>query len=158
MRSTVLGCAAGVASIVMAIGPTFAADPFAGTWVLDVARSSYSPGPAPAAVTVTTREIGNGKFDTIIDVTQQNGKVAHFEVNYANDGADYSIAGPMPGETASSRYVGAETIESTLKIDGKPIGTTTEVMAGDLNTLTSTTIGTTPNGTPIRNVQVYDRK
>src|SRR5271170_7331308 len=119
MRSYVLGCAAGLASVVMTIEPTFAADPFIGTWMLDVAKSSYSPGPAPAAVTVTTRDIGNGKFNTTIDVTEQDGKVMHFEITYANDGADYPIAGPVPGETASSKYVGTQTLESTLKISGK---------------------------------------
>ncbi len=82
MRSYVLGCAAGLASVVMTVGPTFAADPFVGT----------------------------------------------------------------------------ETLESTLKIGGRSIMTTTEVMAEDSNTLTSTTIGTTQSGTPIRNVQVYERK
>ena len=158
MRRCVLACAAGLASVVMTIGPTLAADPFVGTWMLDAAKSSYSPGPAPAAAIVTTRDVGNGKFDTTIDLTEQNGKVMHFDVTYANDGVDYPIAGSVPDETASSRYVGAETLESTLKIGGRSIMTTTEVMAEDSNTLTSTTIGTTQSGTPIRNVQVYERK
>ncbi len=158
VRREGLGCAAGLAAFVMTTVPAFAADPFAGTWVLDAARSSYSPGLAPAAVIETTRDIGNGRFSTAIDVTAQNGTVTHFEIAYANDGADYPVAGPVPGEAASSRQVDPQTLESTLKIDGKPILTTREVMSGDLNTLTSTTVGTAPGGAPIRNVQVYRRK
>jgi hypothetical protein len=91
-------------------------------------------------------------------LTDQNGKVMHFEVAYANDGTDYPTSGPVSGETASSKYVGTGALERTLEINGKPIGTTTEVMSEDLNTLTSTTIGTIESGTSIRNVQVYERK
>jgi hypothetical protein len=153
-----LGCAAAFAAAVVIAEPALAADPFAGTWVLDVAKSRYSPGPAPAPVTVTTRDIGNGKFDTAIDVTGQDGKAMHFEVVYANDGTDYPIAGPVPGETVSSKYAGARTLETTFKIDGKSMATTTQVVAADLSTLTSTTAGTTPSGAPIRNSQMYERK
>ncbi len=155
MKSYLLGCAA---AMVLLAEPALAADPFVGTWVLNAAKSSYTPGPAPAAVTVTTSDVGNGKFDTTIDATEQNGKVMHFEVTYANDGSDYPITGPIPNETASSKYIDAQTLESTLKIGGKAVDTTTEVVAADAKSLTSTTIGTTSDGTPIRNVQVYERK
>jgi len=90
--------------------------------------------------------------------TDQNGKVMHVEVAYANDGTDYPLSGTVPCETASSKYVRTGAIESTPEINRRPIGTTTEVMLADLNTLTSTTIGTIESGTPIRNVHVYERK
>jgi len=152
------GSAAGLASLILVGEPALAADPWVGTWVLNVTGSSYSPGPAPVAETVTTRDIGDGKLDTIVDVTEQDGKATHFEITYANDGADYPIAGPVPGETASSRYVDAQTLESRLKIGGKAVTMTTEVMAADSQSFISTTIATKRDGTPVKNVQVYERK
>lgn len=35
-----------------------APDPFAGTWKLDVAKSTYKPGPAPKSLTVTIEAAG----------------------------------------------------------------------------------------------------
>jgi hypothetical protein len=143
--------------MVMVGEPALAADSWIGTWELNVSKSSYSSGPAPVAETVTTSDIGDGKLNTIIDVKEQDGKATHFEITYANDGADYPIGGSAPGKTASSRYVNAQTLESRLKIDGKAVTTTTEVMAADSMSFISTTIATTRNGTPIKNVQVYER-
>ena len=159
MKSHLLGCAVVLTAVVAIAEPALAADPFVGTWVLDVAKSSFSPGPAPAAVTLTTRDIGNGKFNTTLDATEQNGKVEHFEITYANDGADYPVAGPVPDQTVSCKYISTQTLEITLKIGGNPISTTIDVVAADLSTRTSTTtIGTTQRGTPIRKVQVLERE
>jgi hypothetical protein len=76
MNSLLLGSAVVLTAVVAIAEPALAADPFVGTWVLDVAKSSFSPGPAPAAVTVTTSDIGNVKFNTTIDVTGQNGNAS----------------------------------------------------------------------------------
>lgn len=37
-----------------------AADPFFGVWKLDVARSTFSPGPAPKTATATIEPAGEG--------------------------------------------------------------------------------------------------
>src|SRR5215469_9908197 len=100
-------CTVGAVAMFATTAPALAADPFVGTWVLNLAKSSYSPGPAPATETVTIRDIGNGKFEAIIDVKDRDGKASHLEIVYANDGADYPIIGPVQGQSATSKYIDA---------------------------------------------------
>ena len=55
---------AGVALLGLALLPipasSQAADPWVGTWVLNVAKSKYSPGPAPKSTTVTIMAAAGG--------------------------------------------------------------------------------------------------
>jgi hypothetical protein len=61
--ATMLLCVAAVVS---------AADPFAGTWKVDVAKSLYRTGTPPKSMTVTIAESGNDE-DTTVAVTTADG-------------------------------------------------------------------------------------
>jgi len=133
------------------------ADPHVGTWKLNVAKSKYSPGPAPKEVTMKIEAKGAG-----IHLTQSGTDAAgkpikvEFTANY--DGKDTPVTGVANTDTIALKRVDANSSEGTLKKAGKVVMTVTSVVSKDGKTRTSTFKGTDAAGKPVNNVVVYDRQ
>jgi hypothetical protein len=138
-----------------------AADNQAGTWKLNVAKSKYSPGPAPKEGTLTIESQADGLKFTIRGIDAE-GKTVHMEFSPKYDGKDYPATGMsgvgMPGaDTISMKKIDDNTIETVGKKDGKPLVTTKSVVSKDGKTRTSTQKGTNAKGEKVNNTIVYDR-
>jgi ABC-type xylose transport system substrate-binding protein len=73
------------------------------------------------------------------------------------DGKDYPITGNPAADTASFKRVDDQTGESTFKKDGKVTATNVRVLSKDGKTLTITSKGTTADGKPRSDVQVFEK-
>jgi hypothetical protein len=135
------------------------ADPFAGTWKVDLAKSKYSPGPAPTvAGTVTIEKSGTG-MKTTIEGTDPQGKPMHTETIWAFDGKDNPVKGaPAPNTTAAYKRVDDHTFEVTTKVDGKPTVTTRVAVSADGKTSTATQSGKNAQGAEVKNVIVMSKQ
>ena len=133
------------------------ADPFLGTWKLDVEKSQYRPGPAPKSqvsvwtvagksVKITTKGVGADGKPTSQDTT----------VRY--DGKDYPTIGNPDYDTTSFKRVDPNTIQVTRKLDGKVVQTATIAVSPDGKTRTITTKGINALGQTINNLSVYERQ
>ena len=72
------------------------ADSWVGTWKTDLAKSKYSPGPAPKVPgTVTVERSGTG-MKTTIDGTNAQGQPTHTETVWTFDGKDNPVKGAAP--------------------------------------------------------------
>jgi len=70
-------------------------DPQVGVWKLNVAKSKYSPGPAPKSATTTIEAAGTGaKF--VADQVLADGTTRHWESTSAYDGKDSPVTGNNP--------------------------------------------------------------
>ena len=69
-----------------------AADNQVGTWKLNVAKSKYSPGPAPKEGTLTIESQADGLKFTIHG-TDAEGKTVHMEFSPKYDGKDFPATG-----------------------------------------------------------------
>src|SRR5438046_10731984 len=71
-----------------------ASDPRVGTWKLNVAKSKYSPGPAPQSQTLKVEASGKGEKVTS-EVVGADGKrnTSTYTANF--DGKDYPLSGSM---------------------------------------------------------------
>jgi len=133
-----------------------AADNQAGTWKLNVAKSKYSPGPAPKEATLTIESQADGLKFTIHG-TDAEGKTVHMEFSPKYDGKDYPATG-MPGaDTISMKKIDDNTIETVSKKGGKPLITTKSVVSKNGKTRTSSQKGTNAKGEKVNNTIVYDR-
>ncbi|MGW8191377.1 hypothetical protein [Sphingomonas hankookensis] len=65
---------------------------FLGKWELDLTRMPDTYGPPPKRVLFEFREIGDGKWRTIVDVYDRDGTVRHMPMAYRPDGR------PVPAE------------------------------------------------------------
>jgi hypothetical protein len=155
---------AGVASVLVttliALWPQSAfaqGDPFVGTWVLNVAKSKYVPGPAPKDQTVIYEAAGQGVKVTAKG-TDGTGKptTTTYTANY--DGKDYPVTGNPDWDMTSLKRVDPNTAEFTRKRAGKVVQTGTNVVSKDGKTRTTTTTGVNAQGQKINNVAVYEKK
>jgi hypothetical protein len=133
------------------------ADPFIGTWVLNVAKSKYDPGPAPKDQTVTYEAVAEGLK---ITVKGTNGDGSALSTSYTGklDGKDYPSTGAPSWDMQALKRVNANTIEITRKKGGKVVQTGTNVVSADGKTRTITVTGVDEQGRKINNVSVYDKK
>jgi hypothetical protein len=134
-----------------------APDPIIGTWELNVAKSTYNPGPPPKS------EIR--KFETVGDGWKYTGKgvradgttwaaeyIAHF------DGKDYPVTGDANADTVSMKRIDRFTTVGTFKKAGKVTYRATRVISQDGKVWTNTIQGTDAQGKPYNNVMVHDRR
>jgi hypothetical protein len=134
-----------------------AADPAVGTWTLNVAKSTYKPGPAPKSLSVKIEAAGQGIKSTS-DGVNADGSKTHSEYTANYDGKDYPLNGMADADTVSLKRMDANTTERTDKKAGKVVRTYTRKVAADGKTMTATIKGTDEKGRAIDNTVVLERK
>lgn len=134
------------------------ADPFAGTWKVNVAKSKYSPGPPPGSATHTFAVMNDGSVKHTIDNVSTQGEKTHSEVTARIDGKDYPVQGGAPKATRAFTRVDNWTIDVTNKADGKVTNTVREVVARDGKTKTATQTGTDAQGQRVSNTILFERQ
>ncbi len=141
------------------VGAASAADVYTGTWKLNVAKSKFSPGPAPKAVTVVMAEKGT---DLALSATGADAADKPISVKYnmpmKGGPLVYTEGAPASGATVMIKRPNANTIESTTTLKGKETGTATTVLAADGKSFTRTVKATTGDGKPVLNTEVYEKQ
>ena len=133
-------------------------DPQVGTWKLNLAKSKYSPGPAPNSGTTKIEAAGPGTT-VIVDQPQADGSVRHWEFTANYDGKDSPVTGNNPdADTVARTRINATTIQTISKKGGKVTTTQTSAVSADGKTRTVTTKGVNAAGKKVNNVAVYDRQ
>jgi hypothetical protein len=145
-----------LATLSVALGLA-AADPAIGTWKLNVAKSKYSPGPAPKSATITYEVSGDGVKRTGETVTA-DGQTTSFSYTAQYDGKEYPVTGNPNADTIVLKRINDYTSESTLKKGGKFSATARRVVSKDGKTLTLTLKGTNAQGQKVNNVLVYEKQ
>jgi hypothetical protein len=143
--------------IIILIGIAQAADSQVGTWKINVAKSQFSPGPAPKESTLTIESQPDGLKFTINGIGPE-GKAVHMESSPKYDGKDYPATGLPNADTISLKKIDDYTIETVSKKEGKPMMTTTSVVSKDGKTRTTTQKGTNAKGQDVNNTIVYDKQ
>ena len=129
-----------------------------GTWKLNLAKSKYSPGPAPKSATTKIEAVGAGT-KVIVDLAQADGSMRHWEFTANYDGKDNPITGNNPNADMVARTrINATTIQTISKKGGKVTTTQTSAVSADGKTRTVTTKGVNAAGQTMNNVAVYDRQ
>jgi hypothetical protein len=129
----------------------FATDLFSGRWTVNVAKSTFNPGPGLKAQTVLFEATGADGMRVIIDSTGADGKTVHSEWVGKFDGKDYPMKGDPNIDTRSFRKIDDYTLEIIAKKTGKVITTTKTVYNKDGKTRISTQTGTNAQGQSVQN-------
>jgi hypothetical protein len=134
-------------------------DPWLGTWKVNLAKSTYSPGPKPTVAATVKMEPAAGGFKTTIDAANAQGQPTHTETVGKFDSKDNPVKGaPAPNSTTAYKRIDGRTFEAVGKLDGKPTGTTRVAISADGKTLTATQTGKNAQGQNINNVIVADKQ
>lgn len=138
-----------------------AADPFTGTWKLNIEESRATGAnlpPPPKSLLVTYSGEGQALKMTV-RVTMANGVERTIEHAVPNDGKDHPrFTGAPEGETMSSRRLDDYTEESIQKKDGRVTITTRRVVSRDGKRMTATARSTGPDGKVVETLSVYDKQ
>ena len=132
-------------------------DPVVGTWELNVAKSKFSPGPAPKSETRTYVVTGQEIKATAKGV-DGTGKPVTGEWTVVYDGKDRPMTGNLDADLLSVKQTDAYTTEFTQKRAGKVVMTGTRAISRDGKVMTITTKGTNAKGQTVNDVEVFEKR
>ena len=147
---------AAIGALALTVAAGAQTDPIVGTWKLDVAKSTYKPGPAPKSATVVIDAAGKG-IKVAVDAAMADGPVK-WGYTSARDGKDSPVTGNPSYDTANVTQ--SSPTESTIvyKKGGKTVMTVKAAVAKDGKTMTTTSDGTDAKGQTVHNVAHYTKQ
>jgi hypothetical protein len=153
-RATVLGIIVTLFGIQLAAQ---SADPIVGTWVLNVAKSTFSPGPAPKSQS-RTYVVAGQEIKATSKGVDGDGKPTAGEWTIIYDGKDRALTGDPDADLLSLKRIDAYTTEFTEKKAGKVVLTGTRSISRDGKVMTITTKGTNAKGQTVNDVAVFEKR
>jgi hypothetical protein len=133
------------------------ANPVLGTWKLNIAKSTFTPGPGWRSQTRTYRAVPRG---VSVNWTGVGASGEAMNVSFISrlDGKDYPMVGSANYDTLNAVQVDAFTVKSEEKRDGKVVGIALRRVSKDGKVLTITDEGTNRKGEKFSQVLVFDRQ
>jgi len=149
----------GVASFILLMVVVVRAQPpkgLEGTWTLNVAKSTYSPGPAPKSMTLTYT-VTDGGLKIVAHLVPADGPEQHWDMTLKSDGKDYPVTGHPNADSISHQGVQDGKTHSTFKKGGKVTAVNVRTLSADAKMLTIESKGTDEKGRPMHTVQVFEK-
>jgi len=132
-------------------------DPLLGTWVLNVAKSTYKGTPAPKSSTVVYSAAGLG-IHVVAQTVTADGRNLTTEYTGTFDGKDFPVTGNPDYDMQSMKRVSDHKFTFIRKQGGKVVLMGSITVAADGLSRTAVTDGVNAAGTKIHTVAVYDKK
>jgi hypothetical protein len=130
-------------------------DAWLGTWVLNVARSTYAVAPPYKRAVYRIEPEGDG-FRVVYDMVHPRGGTTHLEWTGRMDGRDYPLQGVDQAITYAYTATGGDAADIVVKIDGRVAARSHVTLAdGGRSMITATTAGA---GGPAISTTVYEKR
>jgi len=143
--------------VLLSTSGIWAADASIGTWKLNVAKSTFRPGPPPVSETRVYKAQPTGVTTTVKTTwADKVSTTVEYPANY--DGKDYPVDGSRDVDVVVLTRIDDFTSAATLKHFGKEIGVARRVVSPDGKTMTISYKGINTRGDQVDNVAVYDRQ
>ena len=121
-------------------------DPFVGTWLLNPAKSTCDPPPAPKSHTFRIAKVKGGAFHETIDFVRDDGPNGHMEFITARDGKFVRVTGTGYADSVSITQVDPRSFNYVLKKAGKRIESGTFIVSQDGKTMQGSLSGKSAKG------------
>ena len=144
-------------AVLLLTTPAVAADNNIGTWKLNLAKTTHSPGPPPKSHTVNMAAWGEDGIKYTADGVSAEGKPTHSAFQAKYDGKDYPFEN-HPGHTVAYKRMDSNTVQVTTKMDGKVTITAKITVSADGKTRTIVQTGTDSHGRKVNSTWVYDKE
>ena len=125
-----------------------AADPFAGTWKVDVAKSLYRTGTPPKSMTITIAESGIDQ-DTTVATTTADGAEISWRFTVPTKGGIGKVVHGVGFDSVSAKRVDDRTRETHYSQGAKEVRTVRMAIAKDGKTMNTTVTGLDGQGKPV---------
>ena len=151
-----------VANVIAVLTLTFAVlaqstGPWFGTWKLNLAKSKFSPGPAPKSQT-TKLEPREGGFRNATNTVTGTGEARHIAYTGKFDGKDNVVKGNPDADSNTYRRIDDHSYEVVARKSGTVTLTSRFVISADGKTRTQTQTGKNVQGQTVNNTAVFDRQ
>jgi len=133
------------------------ADPILGTWKLNLAKSKYTPGPAPKSE-IRTYVADGPAIKASAQVTDPEGKPTSVEWMLNYDGMPHPETGNPDADSLAVKRISPSTTEFTQTMGGKVVIRGRRTIAQDGKTMTITSKGVNAKGETINNVEVFEKQ
>lgn len=143
------------------LATAYAATPnpqFLGTWVMDVSKMQPAPPVMPKSVTVTTKDVGGGKWVNEMVAEMPDGKHTRPGFPVSIDGTPTPIPGNPMMDSVKVTAPDANTMVITGSKSGKTVQTETYKLSANGKQLFLTSEGTAPDGKPVHRTETFNRK
>ena len=145
----------GIALVGVSAAASAQTEPVMGTWKLDVAKSTYKPGPAPKSSTVVVEPAGKG-IKVAIESVQADGSPIKWGFTSLRDGkTEAPVTGNPMFDTVTTTKESDTAGTNVYKKGGKVV--MTSKLAITAKTMTVTSDGTDAKGQAVHNVAVYTK-
>jgi hypothetical protein len=144
-------------AIVVSSSVALAGDNWLGTWNVDLAKSTYSPGPAPKSYTLKF-EATPGGIKLTSDGVGADGKPIHTTYVSKFDGKDVPWAGNVDADVAAPKKIDDNSYDNAWKKGGKTTMNVRAVVSADGKTLTINQKGTNSKGEAVNHMVVYNKQ
>jgi hypothetical protein len=142
------------------LGPSLGSaqsNPLIGTCKLNVARSTFSPGPAWRSMTLNFEAVAQGLRNTVEGV-DGNGNPIRSTFIVIEDGKAHPVTGVPDFDSSIYKRLDAYTVDNTRMKAGRVVMTGTRFLSREGRTLTFTQKGLNANGQQINDVAVFDKQ
>ena len=155
LSNVFLGALLTIGGTIMAAGAD--ADPVAGTWKLNLAKSTFGGGPALKSQ-IRTHSQSAQSITLKMKTVSADGKETTTQTTYHVDGKDYPSMGNPDFDSLSGMQIDTNTTEFTLKRVGKRVGTIRRTVSKDGQTLTLNFVITNAKGVQLSQLTVFDKQ
>jgi hypothetical protein len=144
-----------LAALFVGVTVCLADSPHMGTWKLNEAKSTFSPGAAKN--TTVVYEAAGDSVKVTVDGVDGNGNATHNEWTGKFDGKFYTVTGDATSDMRSYRKINSRTLALTGKKNGQITLTGRIVVSanGKTRTVTTTTVDAKAS---ISSTAVYDKQ
>jgi hypothetical protein len=132
-------------------------DPFIGTWKINLAKSTYKPGPPPQSVVFSVDSVGPG-LRAAGEAVDGAGMTTHLIFTIVYDGKTHPVTGSPTIDGNAVVKTGANMLEYANTKAGVLVATGTITFAADGRSLTISTRTVNPAGQRVDNLAFYDKQ
>jgi hypothetical protein len=153
-RSIVVAGMLAAATLAVAQTP---AEPFIGTWKLDLAKSQFGNGPTPKSI-IRAYSLAGDRVVLKLTGIGSDGKQLLQQSTFKFDGMDYAYTGRPEFDSVAARHVDTYQYETVQKKAGKVVSTSIVTISADGKMFTQVTKRLTPSGGAAVTTAVYTRQ
>jgi len=135
-----------------------AIDAWFGTWTLNLAKSTYVPGPPPYARAQYVIEPWKDGVKVTYDMVYPRGGTTHWEWIGKFDGQPYPLQGIDEYVTYAYQRIDDRTYDVVVRIDDRPAGASKVTLSTDGRSITTTTQGRDQIGRVVTTTTVYEKR
>jgi hypothetical protein len=133
-------------------------DAWFGTWTLNLAKSTYVPGPPPYSRAQYVIEPWKDGVKVTYDMVYPRGGTTHWEWTGTFDGQPYPLQGIDEYVTYAYQRADDRTYDVVVRIDDRAAGVSSVTLSADSKSITTTTTGRDASGRVVTTTSVYEKK